>query len=430
MAPSLSRTLPLWLTALILPFGCTPDPIVPGSSTPGASASPTATVSGSPFPVISGDPSPIATPTANTSLPPDQPAASPSASAAPATMAGTIVSVVGVGAKGFYGDDNYAATDVKMASPWGISIYGSDLWIADSGNARVRIFRPDKNTVQTMIGTGSTGFNGDNKAATSTNLSNPMFVITSGAGHIYVADTYANRIRKIDKVTGILSTVAGNGSGGFTGDGGSAVAASLANPTCVAIGGSETLYIADSGNHVIRRVTSAGTITTVAGTGQGGFSNDGKTGTSAQLRYPEGVIAGEAGNIYIADSGNNRIRKLTADGVISTVAGDGTQGFAGDGGPATKAKLNRPIGMTMMADGSLVFADGGNARIRAIRPDGTIQTIAGNGTKSYGGDGGPALSASFGLPAWVARDDNGDLYVSDAGNGALDQRIRKITFTK
>lgn len=418
MAPSLSRTLPFWLAALILPVGCIPDPIVPGQAAP--SASPTAAVSALPTPAV--------TPSADSS-PSPSPSASATPSAMPSLASASITSVVGFGAKGYFGEGNDKATDAKLATPWGLSMDGTDLWIADSGNARLRKYRPDKEVVQTAIGTGVSGYNGDDKSAQNVNLSNPLFVVTAGSGNIYIADTYANRIRKVNKITGIVETVAGNGSGGYTGNGSPAVTASLANPTCVAVGGDETLYIADSGNHAIRRVASNGLISSVAGTGQGGFSNDGKAGSTAQLRYPEGVIAGESGAIYIADSGNNRIRKLSADGVITTIAGDGTQGFAGDGGPATKAVLSRPIGMARGSDGTLYFCDAGNYRVRAIRPDGTITTVAGNGTKGYSGDGGPALAAGFGLPAWVAIDAKGDLYVSDAGTGALDTRIRKITFS-
>jgi sugar lactone lactonase YvrE len=347
----------------------------------------------------------------------------------PTTPTATVTTVVGVGAKGFYGDDNYKPIEAKMMNPWGIAMDGSDLLIADSGNARIRRYRPDANLITTVLGTGTAGFNGDSKSVRDTNLSNPLFVLTAG-GHTYVADTYANRIRKVDATTGLVTTLAGNGSGGFSGDGGAAAFATLANPSCVAVGASETVYIADSGNHAIRKVSSEGSITTIVGTGQSGFSNDGKRGTIAQVRYPEGVILGPGGTLYIADSGNNRIRKLSPDGIVTTVAGDGTQGFGGDGGPATKAKFSRPIGMALAPDGSLYVADSGNRRVRVILPNGTIQTIAGNGTNAYEGDNGPALQAGFGRPTWLALDAKGDLYVSDSGTGELDQRIRKLTFSR
>jgi sugar lactone lactonase YvrE len=413
MAPSLSRSLPVWLAALILPVGCNPDPasILPASP--------------SPVPVTSPTPTPSAQPSPTPASP------SPSATAKPAytVPTGTITSVVGYGAKGFAGDDHDKATDAKLQSPWGIAMVGIDLWIADSGNARIRRYRPDTNTVSTYIGTGVAGFNGDNKPLKQSNLSNPLFVLTAANDSIYIVDTYANRIRKVDAITGLVTTVAGTGGGGLSGDGGPATSATLANPTAAAVTSTETLYIADSGNNAIRRV-SGGTITTVAGTGQASFSNDGKAGPTAQLRYPEGLILGDAGSVLIADSGNNRIRRLMPDGTITTIAGDGTQGFGGDGGPATKAQLSRPIGMALAPDGSLFFADAGNRRIRVVAPDGTIHTVSGTGANGYSGDGGPALQAAFGLPAWVARDAKGDLYVSDAGTGALDTRIRKIEFTK
>ena len=213
------------------------------------------------------------------------------------------------------------------------------------------------------------------------------------SGNLYIADTGNNRIRKVS-ATGIITTVAGNGSAGYSGDGGPATSAQLDGPEGVAVDGSGNLYIADTCNNRIRKVSATGIITTVAGNGSAGYSGDGGPATSAQLSLPAGVAVDGSGNLYIADSGNNRIRKVSATGIITTVAGNGSPGYSGDGGPATSAQLNQPAGVAVDASGNLYIADSSNNRIRKVSATGIITTVAGNGFDGYSGDGGPATSAA------------------------------------
>jgi hypothetical protein len=219
-----------------------------------------------------------------------------------------------------------------------------------------------------VAGNGSFGFAGDGGPATGASLSTPTGVATDAAGNLFIADNYNYRIRKVAVGTGVITTVAGNGSFGYAGDGGPATSASLASPSGVAVDAAGNLFIADLGNNRIRMVTAGtGIITTVAGNGNPGFAGDGAAATGASLNYPSGVAVDAAGNLYIADQGNNRIRMVTAGtGVITTVAGNGVQGFGGDGGPATSASLYGPIGTATDPAGNMFIADQLNERIRKV----------------------------------------------------------------
>src|SRR5204863_478114 len=222
------------------------------------------------------------------------------------------------------------------------------------------------------------------------------------------------RIRKIAGATGVITTVAGNGVLGFAGDGGAATNASLNSPASVAQDASGNLYIAEYANHRIRKVTAAtGIITTVAGNGINTFAGDGGAATSASLSHPNGVALDAGGNLYIADLGNERIRKVAAaTGIITTVAGNGVISFAGDGGAATSASLTRPTGVALDASGNLYIADNVNHRIRKVdAATGIITTMAGNGNPTFAGDGGAATSASVYVPTGVALDASGNLYI-------------------
>lgn len=224
---------------------------------------------------------------------------------------------------------------------------------------------------------------------------------------------------------GIISTVAGSYQGsGFSGDGGLATAAALSSPTAVAESGGY-LYIADLGNNRIRRVSPTGTITTVAGGGPPASGNgDGGAATSATLSAPTGVAVDGNGNIYISEGGlgGSRIRKVSPNGTISTVAGNGTRSFSGDGGPAMSAALNSPVGIALDGVGNLYIADGGNSRIRKVSASAIITTVAGNGTLSFSGDGGPAIAAGLNVPTWIAVDSSGNLFITDSGN----ERVRMV----
>ena len=253
-------------------------------------------------------------------------------------------------------------------------------------------------------------------------LSRPYGVAPDGMGNLYIADATNHRIRKVDSA-GVISTVAGDGTFGFGGDGGPAVAAQLASPSRVALDGSGNLYIADTNNHRIRKVDAAGVITTVAGDGTRGYGGDGGPAVAAQLYFPYGVAPDGMGNLYIADTSNHRIRKVDASGMITTVAGDGTLGFGGDGGPAVAAQLSRPYGVAPDGTGNLYIADRNNHRIRKVDAAGVISTVAGDGTLGFGGDGGPAVLAQLYGPRGVALDEAGNLYIADNGN----DRIRRLT---
>jgi uncharacterized protein (TIGR03437 family) len=276
--------------------------------------------------------------------------------------------------------------------------------------------------IRTVAGNGTQGFSGDNVAAASAALNGPTGVALDSAGNLYVADTSNFRVRKVSG--GVITTVAGNGTAGFSGDNGPATSAELYWPDGVAVDSAGDLYIADSGNNRIRKVSN-GVITTVAGNGTKGFSGDNGPATSAQLYAPFGIALDSAGNLYIADSGNNRVRKVS-NGVITTVAGNGTFSYTpsstlGDNGPATSAQLG-PGGVTLDSAGNLFIADQGQSRIRKVS-DGVITTVAGNGTPGFSGDNGAATSAQLWFPEGVAVDSAGNLYIADT----YGDHIRKVS---
>ncbi|MDP2673555.1 MAG: RHS repeat-associated core domain-containing protein [Dehalococcoidia bacterium] len=334
------------------------------------------------------------------------------------TLTGDITTVAGNGSNGFGGDGG-PATQAALSVPHGMAV-GADgsLYIADSYNSRIRRVGT-AGIITTVAGNGSDGFGGDGGPATQAALNHPSDVAVGADGSLYIADYDNLRIRRVG-TDGIITTVAGNGSNGFSGDGGPATQAALWLPNGVAVGADGSLYIADSFNHRIRRVGTDGIISTVAGNGTNGFSGDGGPATQAALWFPHDVAVGADGSLYIADNGNSRIRRVGTDGIITTVAGNGTFGFGGDGGPATQAAFNSPVGVAVGADGSLYIPDFNSYRIRVVT-DGIISTVAG-GTQGFGGDGGPATQAALRSPYGVAVGADGSLYIADAEN----YRIRKV----
>ncbi|NCX95569.1 MAG: hypothetical protein EBX41_04010, partial [Chitinophagia bacterium] len=282
--------------------------------------------------------------------------------------------------------------------------------------------------ITTIAGNGSGGYSGDGGAATAASLNEPKGVAVDASANVYIADCFNNRIRKVN-TSGIISTIAGNGSAGYSGDGGAATAASLSLPKGVAVDASGNVYFPDQNNNRIRKVNTSGVISTIAGNGSLGYSGDGGAATAASLSGPYGVAVDASGNVYIADCFNNRIRKVNTSGVISTIAGNGYHdstgrgGYGGDGGAATAASLNYPIGVAVDASGNVYIADYNNKRIRKVNTSGIISTIAGNGSPGYSGDGGAATAASFNYSEGVAVDASGNVYIADS----YDNRIRKVT---
>ena len=298
------------------------------------------------------------------------------------------------------------------------------IYFSDVGNSRIR--RVDLTTgVITTVAGGGTGDLGDGGPATDATFStHPMRVTGDRTGSLFVADAHHARIRKIDTAANTITTVAGCGVEGYSGDDGPAVHAQIASPHGTALDRYENIYIADLKNDRIRKVdASTGIITTVAGTGEHGYSGDGGLATDAMLASPIAVYASADGDLYIADHRNSRIRKVdAATGIITTVAGTGEQGFHGDGGPATQAAISLPRDVALDSNDSLYIADGANNRIRKVDPDGTITTIVGTGRGKFSGDGGPAQKANLSMPYSIALDRDGNLYIVDTGN----RRIRKI----
>jgi len=332
----------------------------------------------------------------------------------PPLVAGNITTVAGDGQAGGGGDGG-PATLAGLNQPYGIAVDSQgDLYIADFLNSRIR--KVANGVISTIAGNGAHGFSGDGGAATAASLFDPFGVAVDSVGNLYISDFNNHRVRMVN-ISGTITTIAGNGIQGFSGDGGLATAASLNTPYGVAVSASGDLYIADPPR--IRKVTAGGIITTVAGNGTQGFSGDGGPATAAGLKSPYGVAVDTNGNIYIADEANQRIRKVSSSGVITTVAGNGTQGFSGDGGPATAASLNYPAEVVVDNMGYLYIADTLNQRIRVVNTSGVITTIVGNGITGSGGDGGPATSANLDDPVGVALDTAANLYIADSANYSI-----------
>ncbi len=289
------------------------------------------------------------------------------------------------------------------------------------GDGRHRQAENLNSIITTVAGNGIPGVTRDGVPATATSLNRPYGnnLAVGPDGSIYIPDRDNHQIRRV-RPDGIISTVAGTGVQGFSGDGAPAIAARLNYPESVALGPDGSLYIADVFNHCVRRVGTDGIITTVAGTTTPGFGGDGGLATQAQLNTPDSVILGTDGSLYISDNRNNRVRRVGPDGIISTVAGGGTPANGvGDGGPALQARLNLQWGLAFGPDGSLYIADTSNHRIRRVGPDGVIQTVAGTDQQGSGGDGGPATQAQLSFPSAVAVGPDGSLYIVDLGNNRM-----------
>jgi len=339
---------------------------------------------------------------------------------------GLISTVAGNGLVGSSGD-GALAINAKLNNPASICLDDTgNIYIADEYNNKIRKVSASTGKIITIAGTGTTGFSGDSALAINAQLYYPIGICLDQAGNIYIADCLNNRIRKITVSTGIITTVAGNNFSSYSGDGVLATATSLYHPSGVCVDVSGNIFIADYANNRIRKVTKAtGLISTIAGTGTAGYFGDGGLATSSKLCLPNGVAVDGYGNIYIADLGNYRVRKIDATtGNINTIIGNGSYGFSGDGGPATSAELNGPENISLDAYGNVFVADISNNRIRKYTvADGNINTIAGNGTAGFSADGVLASSSELFGPTGTFVDASGNVFIADQNNN----RIRKIT---
>lgn len=335
---------------------------------------------------------------------------------------GTIVTIAGNGNSTYSGDGG-SATNAALSRPLAVAVDNSgNVYIADRSNNRVRKVDPN-GVISTIAGTDRHHYNGDDIPATSATLSAPTAVAIDSTGNVYIADDAHLRVRKISP-NGIITTFAG-GQWGDSGDGGPAIDAQFKSLTGVAVDSFGNVYIVDSNNGRVRKVDPAGVITAFAGSGRCCNRGDGGPALQAYLSNPTGVATDAAGNVYIVDTyGVRGVRKVTLDGIITTIAGTGQDGYYGDGGPATSARLFWPRDVAVDDKGNVFIADTGNSSIRKVDANGTISTFAGIGKRTYGyaGDGGPATSAEFRSPNGIAVDGAGNVYIADTYN----HRVRKV----
>jgi DNA-binding CsgD family transcriptional regulator/sugar lactone lactonase YvrE len=309
-----------------------------------------------------------------------------------------------------------------LEHPVAIAVDGSGGAYVIDGN---RVRRLAGQAAETVAGTGVRGFSGDGGPATQALLASPVAIAFDSEGNLYIADAGNNRIRRVGR-DGAITTVAGIGRRGYSGDGGPATLALLNSPGGIAIGFGDSLFVADTGNNRVRMISADGTISTVAGTGEPGYAGDGGVASQAVLNSPRGLAVDAQGNLFVTDSFNDRVRKIDLDGVITTIAGDGAQSYSGDGQPATQAGLRLATGQVNDAgqalgldeEGDLFIADGGNNSVREVDVGGLIHTVAGTGRP---GDAGERVSphSALDLPLGVAVDSAGVVYIADADNGRV-----------
>ena len=330
---------------------------------------------------------------------------------------------------GFGGDGGPAtAAGVKMNQPVALAIdLAGNVFIAEGNGSRVRMVSATGGIISTVCGTGTIAFFGDYGPATAAKLSTPRGLAIDPAGNLVIADGNNNRIRRIDHSTGIITTIAGTGAAGFAGDNGPATAADFFIPHDVKYDAAGNLYVCDCFNNAIRKISTSGIITTIAGNGTPGCSGDNGPATAASLHFPRRSAFDAAGNLYVVDGNNNSIRRINSTtGIITTVAGSptGAYGTSGDGGPATVALLSGPTSVKFDAAGNMYIADYGNQRIRKVSAaTGIMNTIVGNGLPYETGDGGPATAATIDKPFDIEFDASGNLYIADYGG----QTVRKVS---
>jgi sugar lactone lactonase YvrE len=321
----------------------------------------------------------------------------------------TIETFVGDGTTGLSGDGGPATTaSLNFTQAVCVDSLGN-IYAADTNNNRIRKISPS-GIISTIAGTGTAGYSGDGGLATNAALINPYSICVDSKKNLYFSDSGNNVIRMISAETNIISTIAGTGTAGYSGDGGAASAAMLSNPLGVFVDNTGYIYVADSGNFRVRRFTLGGTISTIAG-----------DGAAATLSNPTSVYVDNAGRIYISATGNNLIRMFSG-GALTTVAGGGTGTTIGDGGLATSASLSGPRGIFGDSAGNIYFADTLNQRIRRFTVGGIINTFVGNGTAEFSGDGGSATAAMLRNPYGVFVSNTGSIYIADTFNN----RIRRF----
>ena len=342
--------------------------------------------------------------------------------AAPAAAAtNAIYTVAGTDTPGYSGDGG-SATAAQLRTPYGVApTPDGGYLIADSGNHVVRRVSPS-GVITTVAGNGTPGYSGDGHAAKDAELNSPTGLAPLADGGFLVSDQGNDTVRRV-LPNGNIETVAGTGNSyGFSGDGGPATSAQLAAPySVVALAGGGFL-ISDTENQRIRRVSAAGVITTIAGNGTPAFAGDGGPALSASFNYPYGIALAAGGSVLVADRDNERIRRFTPGGKVSTVVGNGTPAHTGDGGPAVAATVDGPNGITIAPDGGFVFADTSNRRVRRVSPSGRITTIAGDGSDPVSGEGGPATLAGIGRPGGVAITADGGVLLTNID----DSRVRFV----
>jgi uncharacterized protein (TIGR03437 family) len=331
---------------------------------------------------------------------------------------GSITTVAGNGSSTYSGDGE-PALRMGLVYPTNIALDGAgNLYIMDS----VRVLRVDgSGTITTVAGDGTWGTSGDGGAATKAKIGPALAIAADSSGNIYVSQSWV--IRRIDS-KGVITRFAGGLTSGDSGDGGPASAATFGQVDAMVIDSKGNLYLYDEYTRRIRKVTPDGTIRAFAGNGSRGFSGDGGTATAASIGSGTAITVDSVGAVTFGDNDNSRVRKVTTDGIIHTIAGNGVERFSGDGGPATSALLSYPQGVAVDSSGTVYFTDTGNNRVRRVTPAGVITTIAGTGSSGFSGDGGPATAAEIGTPIGIAVDAGGNVYVACLGDV---QRIRKIS---
>ncbi len=345
----------------------------------------------------------------------------------PSSLSAQVVVTV---AGGYVGDGG-PATAAALAWPTYVARdVAGNLYICEMLSHRVRKVDAFTGIITTVAGTGLTAYNGDGGLAVATNLSAPTGMLIDPAGDLIIAEQGHYRVRKVDHVTGIISTIAGNGNPGSSGDGGPATDASL-SPWALALDTAGNLFVAETGNHVVRKIDKiSGTITTVAGNGVAGYSGDGGLAILASLNMPRSMLPDAAGNLYIADTMNRRVRKVSATGLITTVAGNGEAGFSEvdeNGNPlqATAARIGTPRGLAFDSDGNLLISNAGRSRIRKVDLTTGIITTAAGSRGGFDGDGHAPLETRFGFTTGLWLDSSNQLLVADNGNS----RVRKVDFS-